>query len=72
MKEQKEKKRLGLIIFLVIMMVGTSFSVIFYGFSPQYEKKKFNGMTIDIKRVLICNNLNSQNLGLILIEKVET
>jgi len=34
-------------------------------------KNNFNGMTIDMKRILICNNLNSQNMGLILVEKVE-
>lgn len=34
-------------------------------------KNNFNGTTIDMKRILICNNLNSQNLGLIFVEKVE-
>lgn len=33
------------------------------------RQKQLNGMTIDVKRVLVCNNLNNQNLGLILIEK---
>jgi hypothetical protein len=45
MKERKEKKRYGLMLFLVIMMVGTSFSVIFYGFSSPAAKQKQNGHT---------------------------
>ncbi|MBI2542198.1 hypothetical protein HYV80_05810 [Candidatus Woesearchaeota archaeon] len=41
MKPQKEKKKVGLMIFLVIIMIGTSFSFIFYGFSPSSEKSRY-------------------------------
>ena len=34
-------------------------------------KNNFNGMIINVKRILICNNLNSRNLGLILLKKIE-
>lgn len=44
MKEKREKKRWGLIIFLVFIMIGTSFSFIFFGFSPQSETVKYNGI----------------------------
>lgn len=42
MKEKKEKKRWGLIFFLVFIMIGTSFSFIFFGFSPQNEIAKYD------------------------------
>ena len=44
MKERKEKKRWGLIVFLIFIMIGTSFSFIFFGFSPQSETVKYNGI----------------------------
>lgn len=44
MKQKKEKKRWGLIFFLVFIMIGTSFSFIFFGFSPQNEIAKYNGL----------------------------
>lgn len=43
MKEKKEKKKWGLILFIVFIMLGTSFSFIFFGFSPVSEKTKYNG-----------------------------
>lgn len=43
MKANKERKRWGLIIFLVFIMIGTSFSFVFFGFSPAAEKAKYNG-----------------------------
>ncbi len=42
MKEKKEKKKFGLILFLVFIMIGTSFSFVFFGFSPATEKVKYN------------------------------
>lgn len=42
MKEKKEKKRWGLILFIVIIMIGTSFSFVYYGFSGVEEKVKYN------------------------------
>lgn len=43
MNNKKEKKKWGLIIFLVFIMIGTSFSFVFFGFSPATEKIKYNG-----------------------------
>ena len=45
MKDKTEKKRWGLIFFIVLIMVGTSFSFVFYGFSGDSEKVKYNGAT---------------------------
>ena len=45
MKEKKEKKRWGLILFLVVIMLGTSFSVVlYYGFQGQSQSAKYNGI----------------------------
>lgn len=44
MKGRAPKRKWGLILFLVIIMVGTSF-VGFYGFAPTTEKVKYNGIT---------------------------
>jgi len=45
MKEKNPKRRWGLILFLVIIMVGTSFSFVFSGFSPSVERVKYNGFS---------------------------
>ncbi len=45
MKEMKEKKKWGLIVFMIIIMIGTTFSFVFFGFSPATEKVKYNGIT---------------------------
>lgn len=45
MQEKKERKKWGLIVFLVFIMIGTSFSFVFFGFSPVSEKIKYNGYT---------------------------
>lgn len=45
MKEKKEKKKWGLIIFIVFIMIGTSVSFVFFGFSPATEKAKYNGIS---------------------------
>lgn len=45
MNGKTEKKRWGLILFLVFIMVGTSFSFVFFGFSSVSEKAKYNGIT---------------------------
>lgn len=44
MKERKEKKKLGLIVFIIFIMIGTSVSFVFFGFSPAAEKVKYNGI----------------------------
>jgi len=44
MREKKEKKRIGLLVFIIIIMVGTSFSVFLYGGAPQSEVVKYNGI----------------------------
>lgn len=40
MKEKREKRKWGLIIFMVFIMIGTTFSFVFFGFSPATEKVK--------------------------------
>ena len=45
MKERKEKKKLGLILFIVFIMIGTSVSFVFFGFSPATERVKYNGFS---------------------------
>jgi len=45
MKERKEKRKWGLILFIVFIMIGTSFSFVFFGFSGVDEKAKYNGIT---------------------------
>lgn len=42
MKNRKEKKKWGLILFIVIIMIGTSFSFVFFGFSPASENVVYN------------------------------
>lgn len=42
--QKKEKKNWWLIIFLVFIMIGTSFSFIFFGYSPSNEAVKYNGI----------------------------
>lgn len=44
MKEKKEKKNWWLILFIAFIMIGTSFSFIFFGFSPSNEVVKYNGI----------------------------
>ena len=45
MKDKKEKKRWGLILFIVFIMIGTSVSFVFFGFSPAAERVKYNGFS---------------------------
>ncbi len=46
MKEKKEKKRWGLMVFIIFIMIGTSFSVIFFGFAPPGRNTiKYNGIS---------------------------
>ena len=44
MKEKNEKKKWGLILFIVFIMVGTSVSFVFFGFEPQNDVVKDNGI----------------------------
>ena len=44
MKQKKEKKKLGLIFFIIIIMIGTTFSFVYYGFSGVDEKVRYNGI----------------------------
>ena len=44
MKEKKEKKRWGLIFFIILIMIGTSVSFVFFGFSGADETAKYNGI----------------------------
>jgi len=43
-KEKKEKRKWGLIVFIVVIMVGTTFSFVFFGFEPQNDVIKYNGI----------------------------
>ena len=45
MKEKKERKKWGLILFIIFIMIGTSVSFVFFGFSPATEKVKYNGVS---------------------------
>ena len=57
MREKKEKKRWGLIAFIVLIMVGTSFSVVvYYGFQSQSQTAKYNGIKFsNIGNIWIAN-----------------
>ena len=44
MKQKIEKRKWGLILFIVIITVGTSFSFVFFGYSRVEEKVKYNGI----------------------------
>ena len=45
MKEKNERKKWGLIIFIVFIMIGTSVSFVFIGFSPAAGKAEYNGIS---------------------------
>ena len=49
MKVKKEKRNWGVIIFLIVIMIGTSFGFILNGFSPASDKKKYNGFTFSLE-----------------------
>ena len=44
MKEKNPKRRWGLILFIVVIMIGTSFSVFLYNDNPQAKIAKYNGI----------------------------
>lgn len=44
MRDKKEKKKWGLIVFIVFIMIGTSFSFVFFGFSPAADSARYNGI----------------------------
>ncbi len=44
MKEKKEKKRWGLILFIIFIMIGTSVSFVFFGFSGAGETVRYKGI----------------------------
>ncbi len=45
MKDKKERKKWGLILFIIFIMIGTSVSFVFFGFSPATERVKYNGVS---------------------------
>ncbi|MAG91277.1 hypothetical protein CMO83_01210 [Candidatus Woesearchaeota archaeon] len=45
MREKKEKKKWGTIMFLIFIMVGLTSSFVFFGFSPTSNKVKYNDLT---------------------------
>lgn len=44
MKEKREKKKWALMVLIIFIMIGTSFSVFFYGASPVNDVAKYNGI----------------------------
>ena len=44
MKDKAEKRKWGLIVFVVLIMIGTTFSFVFFGFEPQNDVVRYNGM----------------------------
>ncbi|MBI3027476.1 hypothetical protein HYY70_05160 [Candidatus Woesearchaeota archaeon] len=44
MKEKKEKKKWGLIVLIIIIMIGTSFSFVLVGFQPQKDVVRYNDL----------------------------
>lgn len=44
MKQRKEKKKWGLIVFIIFIMLGTTVSFVFFGFAPQNDVAKYNGI----------------------------
>ena len=44
MKPEKEKRRWGLILFIILIIIGTSAGVIYSGFSPENYTFKYNGI----------------------------
>ncbi|HLG23773.1 MAG TPA: hypothetical protein VI564_02475 [Candidatus Nanoarchaeia archaeon] len=61
MKEKKGKKNWWLIGFMIMIMVGTSFSFVFYGFSPSAEKVVYNGIKFTIFQDRIEAKINGKN-----------
>ena len=57
MKEKKEKKKWGVIIFLVIITVGTSFSL-FTGFSAPDDVVRYNGLKFTRQNTLWIAKIN--------------
>ena len=47
MKEKKEKRKWGLILFIVFIMIGTSVSFVFLGFAPVEDKVKYKGIAFE-------------------------
>lgn len=60
MKGKKEKKNWWLIVFIVFIMIGTSFSFVFFGFSGTDEVVKYNGIKFVKKTDRIEANINGR------------
>ena len=60
MKDRKEKKNWWLIIFIVIIMLGTSFSFVFFGFSGTDQVVKYNGIKFVKKTDRLEANINGR------------
>mgnify|MGYP001562947474 FL=1 len=44
MKGKKEKRKLGLIVFIIFIMIGTSVSFVLFNFQPQNDVIKYKGI----------------------------
>ena len=60
MKDKKQKKNWGLIFFIVVIMIGTSFSFIFYGFSPSTDKVKYKEFSFVNRNNVWLANVNGR------------
>ena len=43
MRPKENKKNIGLILFITVIMIGTTFSFVFYGFSPAPDVREYDG-----------------------------
>lgn len=61
MKEKKERRKWGLIILMVFIMIGTSFSFVFFGFAPPSDKVDYNGISFTNSRNAWIAKINGQD-----------
>ena len=61
MKPKKEKKRYGLILFIIFIMIGTSVSFVYFGFSPGEDRVKYNGITFASNNHVWIAKINGQD-----------
>lgn len=60
MKEKKEKKKYGLILFIIFIMIGTSVSFVYFGFSSSEDKAEYNGITFTNSNHVWIAKINGQ------------
>ena len=65
----KEKKKWGLIFFMVFIMIGTSFSFIFFGFANIVERIKYDGFTFTNNGNVWLAKINGRQAGFSFLPK---